>query len=118
MSRPVLPRQLVKLHADLPRKSMRRLTFLLLGFFKGLHQLGKVADRGGLFQHFVQVPLGLLDDLLAVFFQIWGLDVGCPLFHKGILQRFVKGAHNFIGRGPRAGEGAENALGGAGGAMR
>jgi hypothetical protein len=27
MSRPVLPRQLVKLHADLPRKSMRRLTF-------------------------------------------------------------------------------------------
>jgi hypothetical protein len=26
MSRPVLPRQLVKLHADLPRKSMRRLT--------------------------------------------------------------------------------------------
>jgi len=26
MSRPVLPKQLVKLHADLPRKSMRRLT--------------------------------------------------------------------------------------------
>ena len=26
MSRPVLPRQLVKLSADLPRKSMRRLT--------------------------------------------------------------------------------------------
>jgi len=26
MSRPVLPRELVKLHADLPRKFMRRLT--------------------------------------------------------------------------------------------
>ena len=26
MSRPVLPKELVKLHADLPRKSMRRLT--------------------------------------------------------------------------------------------
>ena len=26
MSRPVLPRQLVKLHADLPSNSMRRLT--------------------------------------------------------------------------------------------
>lgn len=26
MSRPVLPKELVKVHADLPRKSMRRLT--------------------------------------------------------------------------------------------
>ena len=29
MSRPVVPWELVKLHADLPRKSMRRLTFAL-----------------------------------------------------------------------------------------
>ena len=36
MSRPVLPKQLVKLHADLPRKSMRRLTRRVEWVFKTL----------------------------------------------------------------------------------
>lgn len=46
MSRPVLPKQLVKLHADLPRKSMRRLTLLSPGFRPNPTGRGIFGDPG------------------------------------------------------------------------